>query len=223
MGARSRSSRATALGAVAAARRPASAAASSRQRVSRASGSPANASRASAAVATARGWSARRTSAASSTGAAPRPRAPPQPTAPPTPPPRPAVPPPAEGIEQAEGARVELDRHGVHGEATPAQVLVDGGGHHAGQRAPRLVPLGARRRHVDTARGGRLQGGRQEALVLPQRAAELAREPPGDRGPVALDHDVEGAAGDRPPAPDRAEPAPPAGPPRAVRARPPPP
>jgi len=51
-------------------------------------------------------------------------------------------------------------------------------------------------RHVDPARTGRLDRRGEEPLVLAQRAAELPCEPPRDGRPVALDDQVEVAAGD---------------------------
>ena len=113
--------------------------------------------------------------------------------------------PPAERIEEPPGARGELDRHRVHAEIAPPEVFLDGGGHHARQRPPGLVALGAGGRHVDPAGAGRLHGGGEEPLVLAQRAAELLGQAPRDGRPVALDDQVEVAAADGRLAPDVAD------------------
>ena len=70
-----------------------------------------------------------------------------------------------EGIEeQAAGAFVERERHGVDGEVAAAQIFVDGGGRDDGGLARLLEALGAR--HADFGAGVAGQRDEEGAVVL---------------------------------------------------------
>jgi hypothetical protein len=90
-----------------------------------------------------------------------------------------------------ERAVGQPQRDRVDGEVAPREVLLDARARRdVGQRARPRVGLGARADHVER-RGPRAHGGRAEAVVDDDVAAEPLRGAPGDRRRVALDHDVQ--------------------------------
>ena len=81
--------------------------------------------------------------------------------------------------------------HGVDREVAPEEVLAQPRALDRGQRARRVVELGARRDDVDALAVAVRDDRRAEPLVRRRAAAERSRERVGERDRVALDGDVD--------------------------------